>query len=376
MLTPIVVVPYDDHAMVFSRVSNKYLRVELALYELLRLLSAAGSHQLVPEPVAQLFQSALSVNVTSMTIDDAFVLRQKSQHGFGVASWELNLLCNYSCPHCYLGERPNDSMTLSQRLTVIDRMVELGITRLQMTGGEPLVDRHFAETYAAAYDRGIIVTVSTNGSWLRLARVQSLFRTRPPLRVTVSLYGATAESYEAMTRAPKGSFARYLEGLRTTVENGIALRVNIIVSTFNAHELDAMKALAAQYTNDWHVYDQMTATIHGDANPLDFQADGSTKRPQASKAPFTGCQAGIASFHVDPMGRATMCKLGRDTHVLLHAEPAEAMHRLAEPSRAALKPEGACTSCALQQACVTCPLVVKQYRLAGAAPSAFCLASQ
>jgi MoaA/NifB/PqqE/SkfB family radical SAM enzyme len=41
---------------------------------------------------------------------------------------------------------------------------DAGVVYLQLTGGEPLIDRLFCETYELAWRLGIMLHVSTNGS--------------------------------------------------------------------------------------------------------------------------------------------------------------------------------------------------------------------
>jgi MoaA/NifB/PqqE/SkfB family radical SAM enzyme len=84
-------------------------------------------------------------------------------------------------------------------------MAAAGVLRLQITGGEPLIDPLFAETHARAYDL-----------------------------LTLSIYGATEASYDGMTRR-KGSLKRFMRGLHAAHEAGLPMRMNIVVSNRNAH---------------------------------------------------------------------------------------------------------------------------------------------
>ncbi len=371
MHKPVIVMPYGDHVKLLTRKDPAFISANPALGSYIGQLYDADAF--VPDALATLLQHKLGVDVAGQKAQDTFVLRQPSQYRYGVASWELNLLCNYSCPHCYLGVRPNSSIGMVQRLQVIDRMAELGVLRLQITGGEPLIDAHFEETYREVYDRGIITTISTNGSWLFRPRIQELLRERPPMRITVSMYGAYQASYEGMTKTSRGTFKRFLHGLEATVGMGVKLRINIIVSTFNQDEIDDMKQLAAKYTDDYHIYDQMSATILGDDEPLMFQVDDLwRKKTLPEKQSFDGCGAGVESFHVDPHGNATMCKVGRETKIDLTQEPASAMSRLALSAQLKLVRSGDCTSCTSQSACVTCPVIVEQYRSAKAGATTYC----
>ena len=76
--------------------------------------------------------------------------------------------------------------------------------------------------------------------------VRQKFLELPPRKVEVSLYGATAATYEAVTQVP-GSHARCMEGIRWLYENGIALTLKTVLMRENRHELDAMRAMANRF---------------------------------------------------------------------------------------------------------------------------------
>lgn len=367
-MQPIVVVPRSDHAMVMTRDHPSFLKVTTEAYQILDGLSPADE---VPDWLSQAIEDKWRLPAKGKTVAELIHVRKPSSYGYEVASWELNLLCNYNCAHCYLGERPNASLDLESRMEILRVISELGVYRLQITGGEPLIDKHFVETYEEAYRLGMVLSVSTNGSWLgKKSRLELLTKYRP-LRITVSLYGASAESYEALTRTPSGTFERFLKGMRAMQDAGVTLRVNSIITKHNEHEIDAMNRLAASFTDDHYTYGQMSATIHGTGEPLLVQST-ITRKPVSSKPVFDGCGAGVRSFHVDPLGRTSMCKVGRDVFVHLHEEGAPGMQRLALNSQLKLTRADGCVGCGVQSTCTTCPVIVANYRKAGAPGSFYC----
>jgi MoaA/NifB/PqqE/SkfB family radical SAM enzyme len=92
----------------------------------------------------------------------------------------------------------------------------------------------------------MMISVSTNGSRLWAPKILTLLTTRRPYRITVSVYGATAAAYEAVT-VRRGSFRAFTRGLAAAVEAGLNLHLNVIVVKQNAHEADAMGALADRF---------------------------------------------------------------------------------------------------------------------------------
>jgi len=89
---------------------------------------------------------------------------QPSAYGFGRASYGLNLGCNYDCEHCYLGLKRFEGLDWPERERLLHILRDANVLWLQLTGGEPTIDRLFPEVYELAWDLGTLITVSSNGS--------------------------------------------------------------------------------------------------------------------------------------------------------------------------------------------------------------------
>src|SRR5262249_55081487 len=131
---------------------------------------------------------------------------------YGKASYELNLGCNYDCEHCYLGLKEFDGLDWPSRELLLRTIRDAGVLWLQLTGGEPMIDRHFAAVYQAAHDLGMMIEVLTNGSRLADGKILGLLTSRRPSRIIVSVYGATQETYDGLTRR-RGSFATFMRAV-------------------------------------------------------------------------------------------------------------------------------------------------------------------
>ena len=163
---------------------------------------------------------------------------------------ELTTSCNLKCVHCYLGpqeeQRKKRSLEMStERVkSVIDEIVESGCLYLVITGGDPMVRKDFPEIYRHAKESGLIVTVFCDAI-LVTEKIVRLFEEYPPFKVDVSIYGATAETYEAVTRVP-GSFPKFLAGLDRLRRAGIPYSLKTVLMTINKHELSAMRRMAEE----------------------------------------------------------------------------------------------------------------------------------
>ncbi|MFH8573049.1 hypothetical protein [Streptomyces sp. NPDC017993] len=111
-----------------------------AQYEELRSLNPADP---APSWFVDAVHAQWSMSVTGRCTGDFLLVRQPSVWGYSRASWEINLGCNYQCKHCYLGLKVYSGMPLADKLTCLRVMHDAGVLWLQITGGEPTVDKDF-----------------------------------------------------------------------------------------------------------------------------------------------------------------------------------------------------------------------------------------
>ena len=167
------------------------------------------------------------------------------------ASIELTHRCNLRCVHCYLGDQDTirrhrrRELDTGEVIALLDELAEAGTLNLTFTGGDPMVRRDFPQIYEHAVRKGFLVTVFCDGAVIT-PRVRAVLERLPPRKVEVSLYGASAAVYEAVTQVP-GSHARCLEGIRWLAAAGIPFTLKTVLMTGNRHELDAMRALAGSF---------------------------------------------------------------------------------------------------------------------------------
>lgn len=330
-------------------------------------LRSAPAGALVPAWLAEAADRAWGMSIGGRPLSDCAVVRAPSALGYGRASYELNMGCNYDCKHCYLGLKESAGLDWPARERILGVMTEAGVLWLQLTGGEPLIDRLFPATYASAFDRGMLIEILTNGSRLSRPPLLNLLAGRPPHKITLSVYGATEASYDGLTQR-RGAYRAFLKGLHAAHDAALPLELNIVVTADNAHEIEAMHAIGEQLGIPHRTYRNMSPTIHGGAGPLASQSLPHLTMPK----PFAGCDAGHTSFHVDPHGRASICKIGRDPSIPLAQEGAEGLFRLDGIAAGLLRRQDGCAGCGLSAQCGTCMPLAARYRQAKAPADRYC----
>jgi MoaA/NifB/PqqE/SkfB family radical SAM enzyme len=295
------------------------------------------------------------------------LVRQESPFGYGRASWEINLGCNYACSHCYLGLKEFAGLPWPDKERLLLMMRDAGVVWLQITGGEPTIDKDFPDAYRLAFELGMMITVSTNGSRLWHPNLLGLFTDLPPYRLVISLYGATEAAYDGLTQR-RGSYKAFRRGIAAALEAGLPVRVNIVVTDVSADETQAMAAMVAEWGVEGNVYTNMQPTIYGTGETLLAQsAEHLRTRPA-----FTGCNAGHTFFHSDPHGLVSICKIGRDDQIDLMAEGLEGLHRLGGIADQLMLRTGGCSGCQLAGTCRVCRPLAKRYQEAKAPLGFYC----
>lgn len=139
-----------------------------------------------------------------------YLFNKASQFGIPLSgTFELSPVCNFSCRMCYVrktcaevktSSRP--IMTLEQWLEVAHQAKEQGTLFLLLTGGEPLLWPDFWTLYEQLIQMGFLVSINTNGSMIDDEAIRR-FQKLPPVRINITLYGASDKTYEALCGTKK-----------------------------------------------------------------------------------------------------------------------------------------------------------------------------
>ena len=122
-------------------------------------------------------------------------------------SIDLTYRCNNNCRHCWvvapdMAEVRTKELDTEAWIDIIDQARAMGTRRWSISGGEPMLRDDFAEIYRYIAKKASYSSVNTNGT-LVTPSIARLFTGN--CDVLVSLYGATAEVHDHITRNP-GSY--------------------------------------------------------------------------------------------------------------------------------------------------------------------------
>ena len=311
---------------------------------------------------------------------DAYVtalLEASSPESFPLAcTLDITERCNLTCVHCYLGTRRQGGCAhLEAELAdrIMTALAAGGTLVLAITGGEPLLHPEFREIWMAAKRRGFLVSLFTNATVIDQALADFL-AAHPPRRVEVSLYGATRETYELVTKVP-GSHAKCLNGLRLLKDAGVRVQIKCPVLRANKAELEAIEAWAVAMGFTYRSDSLISPTLDGESDPLDHRipvGDANGVCPKDSKECIADvsqdlactdgddrlvtCGAGLRTIHVDVTGQIHPCLLWRfESRPVLETSPRQWNAHMDSLRLKRLPMASECRTCAARSLCPACP---------------------
>lgn len=315
-------------------------------------------------------------------------------------TFELSPICNFDCKMCYVRKTPKQvreslrkPLTLNDWRAIAKDAQNKGTLNLLLTGGEPLLWPDFWTLYEELVDMGFLVSINTNGSLIDEAAI-ARFRTRPPQKINITLYGANDATYRRLCGA-EGVFEKVDTAIRKLLENRIAVRINCSLTPENADDLDWIVEYAKERGAQLQVATYMFPPVRRDPSRVgenerfspeecaqymlrfferyrDPQAyrdylrrivDGYAEPPILEDGcvdPLDGkirCRAGRSSFWITWDGWMTPCGMMPEPKVdVLEHSFADAWQRTAEHAKA-MRLSGLCGSCPNHDLCHPCAAI-------------------
>lgn len=164
------------------------------------------------------------------------------------ASFELTTRCNLACRMCAVRHPADDvarrakELPAAAWLSLANQAVGHGMLFLILTGGEVFLRPDFFEIFEPLTRLGLLIAVRTNGTLISEAVAERLAQA-PPNCTTITLYGATAATYEAVTGVI-GSYTHCCAGIESLIKCRVPLELKITITRQNVGELEAMRQMA------------------------------------------------------------------------------------------------------------------------------------
>jgi GTP 3',8-cyclase len=217
-------------------------------------------------------QMATTMSLRSMTLDDgntavlepveeALPMQSRLRDKFSRAITDLRVSvtdrCNYKCVYCRTGNEGAQytELPISDYLRMVRSFVSLGVEKVRLTGGEPLLRSGLVEmvrelaamrtaylkdgTFVGEGDEGLPLDIALTTNGHLLEGLAQPLKDAGLNRVTVSMDAVDAETFSAITRVPR-SFDKVMAGIRRAQAVGLGpVKVNcVLLRGFNDGQIE------------------------------------------------------------------------------------------------------------------------------------------
>lgn len=209
--------------------------------------------------------------------------------------------CNFRCRYCMPArgvckKRHEEMLREDELIQAVELAASLGVTKLRITGGEPLVKKNIVSICRrAAAVAGIReVCLTTNGTLLPELALH--LKEAGVRRLNISLDTLDPEKYAYITRM--GSLQQAVAGIRAAMDAGFEkVKLNtVLIGGFNEDEIAPLAELTLRYPIDLRFIEMMPMVDSGDFSPAAFIPNTRVLEalPQLEKQPADG---GVARLY-------------------------------------------------------------------------------
>ncbi|MCD7751033.1 MAG: radical SAM protein [Lachnospiraceae bacterium] len=311
-------------------------------------------------------------------------------------SFEVTPVCNMSCRMCYVRMTKKEQeairplRTAEEWLRLGETAKERGMLYLLLTGGEPFSRPDFREIMEGLQRMGLLISINTNATLIDEKTVDWL-KEVPPVRMNITLYGASNETYARLCRNPKG-FTQVTHAIHLLKDAGIPIKINCSVTPYNADDLEEIFAFCEKEQLIVQATSYMFPPLRRDASMVgknerftpeeaaEYSArieylsngrerflehvanddvEGLPADPDSDCQEIEGegihCRAGKCSFWVTWDGRLLPCGImpGKENADVFEIGFDEAWHRVTKEA-AAIRLPAKCTNCKNKEDCRPC----------------------
>lgn len=329
------------------------------------------------------------LQIETNTIEKAMLCRASAAQRPITGTLELLPICNMNCDMCYIRlsrtemEKKGRMRTADEWISMGEEMERAGVLFLLLTGGEPLLFPDFRRLYLSLRERGIILTVNTNGTLID-ADWAAFFGENKPRRINITLYGADDRAYETLCHYP-GGFEKTVQGIRLLKERGVDVKINGSVTKSNRNDMEKIYAIGRELGAPVHMDTYMLPGIH--ERKLPFEAQSRLEPEEAAAAEMEmlrnemnpedlrmyvqqmllqikkegnvysegiTCMAGNCSFAVNWQGEMRPCVTLEEPSVPVFETGFESAWQQISEKVKAYRVNEKCRQCRLRPVCKTC----------------------
>jgi MoaA/NifB/PqqE/SkfB family radical SAM enzyme len=165
------------------------------------------------------------------------------------AYFEITRKCNLKCKACFVSSSPNSPLGLDTKSLkkIIDQLVSNRVIDVRFTGGEPTMRDDWFELLSYAKDKGLQVSMNTNGVYNNPNKMIQKIRELDLNQVTISIDG-NLENHNFMRGI--NTYERAIESIKKMSSLGIKVRTNTVITKLNVKDIPMIIETVAPYVRE------------------------------------------------------------------------------------------------------------------------------
>jgi len=160
-------------------------------------------------------------------------------------NWAVTNRCNFRCRHCYSRTDPSDELDRATLFAAIEKIIAAGVLSINFGGGEPLLRRDLLEIASFASQKGLRVSMNSNGYLIDRDMAVKL-KAAGFSKVGISLDSHIPEVHDGF-RGIKGSHAKAVAALGYLKEAGIKTSISTVICKINHSAINELIGFALQH---------------------------------------------------------------------------------------------------------------------------------
>ncbi len=152
--------------------------------------------------------------------------------------------CDLRCKYCMPDSNPHfykkdEILDLNKLKLISEALIKLGIKKIRITGGEPLVRKdiiQYLEYLSSKLEQKLIneLLITTNGTQLK--KYSKIISNLGVKRINVSLDSLVKEKFNFITNG--GDLEKVMEGIECAKKNNLSVKINtVLLKNFNEDEI-------------------------------------------------------------------------------------------------------------------------------------------
>lgn len=156
--------------------------------------------------------------------------------------WQITTKCNLNCKYCLSesGTKGEYGLSTEDALSIIRKLGEMGVNRLDFTGGEPLIRKDLKVLIQESKRNNINTIVTTNTTMLNNENISWL---KEADLVQISIDGPEKIHND---QRQANVYKKTIENIRTLQENGCKIRLNSFLYNSNKQYVEELMELSKE----------------------------------------------------------------------------------------------------------------------------------